>query len=102
MAQLQQQQQQHNSNQLQQQLQQHALSGQQSQSSNHNLQPEKIMGTSIVTCDGGMSNSYHGNDQVYQFCTYLKVYSFRVPSVVFIYYESILVPSLCICNFKKP
>lgn len=62
MAQLQQQQQQQNSNQLQQQLQQHALSGQQSQSSNHNPQPEKIMGTS-VTCDGGMSNSYRGNDQ---------------------------------------
>ncbi|XP_075506104.1 transcriptional corepressor LEUNIG-like isoform X1 [Primulina tabacum] len=64
MAQLQQQQQQQNSNQLQQQLQQHALSGQQSQSSNHNLQPEKIMGAAGVTCDGSMSNSYRGNDQV--------------------------------------
>ncbi|XP_073055404.1 transcriptional corepressor LEUNIG-like isoform X3 [Primulina eburnea] len=61
----QQQQQQQNSNQLlQQQFQQHAFSGQQSQSSNHNLQPEKIMGTASVTCDGGMSNSFRGNDQV--------------------------------------
>ncbi|WRX33310.1 WD40 repeat - like 10 [Theobroma cacao] len=71
MAQLQQQhqqqqlQQQQNSNSQQQQLQQHALSNQQSQSSNPGLhQQDKVGGGGSVTVDGGMSNSFRGNDQV--------------------------------------
>ncbi|XP_022892870.1 transcriptional corepressor LEUNIG isoform X1 [Olea europaea var. sylvestris] len=59
MAQLQQQ----NGSQMHQQLQQLALSGQQPLGSNPNLQQEKIMGTSSVTGDGSMSNSFRGGDQ---------------------------------------
>nr|ANW12206.1 putative transcriptional corepressor LEUNIG [Olea europaea subsp. europaea] len=66
MAQLQQQ----NGSQMHQQLRQLALSGQQPLGSNPNLQQEKIMGTSSVTGDGSMSNSFRGGDQVFPFPSY--------------------------------
>ncbi|KAL8256271.1 hypothetical protein R6Q59_031338 [Mikania micrantha] len=63
MAQLQQQQQQQNSNPQQQPHLQHSLSAPLIQNSNLNIQQDKILGTSSVTADGSMSNSYRGNDQ---------------------------------------
>ncbi|GJX36996.1 transcriptional corepressor LEUNIG-like protein isoform X2 [Tanacetum coccineum] len=62
MAQLQQQQQQQNGNPQQQHLQ-HSLSAPLIQNSSLNLQQDKMLGTSSVTGDGSMSNSFRGNDQ---------------------------------------
>ncbi|KAF3531764.1 hypothetical protein DY000_02036789 [Brassica cretica] len=46
-------------------LNQHALSNQQTQSSNHNIQQQdKLGGGGSITMDGGMSNSFRGNEQV--------------------------------------
>ncbi|EEF48322.1 WD-repeat protein, putative [Ricinus communis] len=62
-TQLQQQQLQSN-NQQQQQYAQHPLVSQQSQNSNQHLQPQdKIVGSSSMTGDGSMSNTFQGNDQ---------------------------------------
>ncbi|KDP32334.1 hypothetical protein JCGZ_13259 [Jatropha curcas] len=59
-----QQQQQLQNNQLQQQYPQHPLVSQQSQNSSHHLQQQdKIIGSSSITGDGSMSNTFQGNDQ---------------------------------------
>ncbi|KAI4337361.1 hypothetical protein L6164_015790 [Bauhinia variegata] len=61
----QQQQQQQSTNPQQQQLSQLPLSNQQTQTSNHNMhQQDKVGGAGSVNVDGGMSNSFRGNDQV--------------------------------------
>ncbi|KAK1407998.1 hypothetical protein QVD17_39627 [Tagetes erecta] len=63
MAQLQQQQQQQSNPQQQQPHLQHSLSAPLIQNSNLNIQQDNILGTSSVTADGSMSNSFRGNDQ---------------------------------------
>ncbi|KAI7734262.1 hypothetical protein M8C21_007506, partial [Ambrosia artemisiifolia] len=52
-----------NSNPQQQPHLQHSLSAPLIQNSNLNLQQDKMLGTSSVTADGSMSNSFRGNDQ---------------------------------------
>ncbi|XP_021597101.1 transcriptional corepressor LEUNIG isoform X2 [Manihot esculenta] len=49
---------------IQQQQYQHIpLMSQQSQNSNHSQQQDKVIGSSSVTVDGSMSNTFQGNDQ---------------------------------------